>query len=169
MRAVLDDVPNVDYHEAARVAVQKWAIDHLPPKLKAVYKEHSHWFKTDYLWQLPRPLSRVSVVSFDDEETIKHMKADSAFWESIEKMARDADAQIKARDALQSKIRAVIYSCNTVEQAHDRLPEFASYLKATTPAQDRSVPVVANLVSDLVAAGWPKGKKPATRKAAVQK
>lgn len=166
--AVLDDVPSVDYQERARVALQKWAIDHLPPKLKALHKEFGHWFKTDTLWGLPGRISSVRVVSFDDGETLKRMKEDTPFWSSIEQMAKDAAEQTAARGALQSKVRACIYSCTTVEQAHERMPEFSGYLKASASAADRSVPVVANLVSDLVAAGWPKGKKPTTRKAAVK-
>lgn len=165
--AVLDDVPFVDYQEQARVAVQKWAIDHLPPKLKELHKEFCHFFKTDSIWGLPGTLRSVYVVTADSAVTLGAMKADKKFWAMVVKLSEDKKAQTLAREQLQAKIEAAIVACSTVEQAHERMPEFASYLKATAPAKDRSVPVVANLVADLTAAGWPKDKKRATaRKAA---
>ena len=40
-----------------------------------------------------------------------------------------------------------------------KLPEFAHYLPAEDAPAGRSLPVVANLVTDFVKAGWPKDKK----------
>jgi muconolactone delta-isomerase len=161
--AVMNDVPMIDYRERARVALQKKAIDLLPAKLKALHKDFGHWFKTDIIWKMPGRLRNVSVVSHNDNETMKQMQADGDFWASIEEMARLDTEQDDARTALHSKLHAVIYSCTTVKQAHEQLPEFAKYLPDPDAPTDRSVPVVANLVADLTAAGWPKDKKPAAR------
>ena len=47
------------------------------------------------------------------------------------------------------------------------LPEFEKYLPSETPALDRTVPAVANVVTDFMRAGWPKGQaKPAAKPAA---
>lgn len=37
------------------------------------------------------------------------------------------------------------------------MPEFAKYLPEADKAPDRSLPVVANVVSEFTKAGWPKG------------
>lgn len=167
IKAVLDDVPFVDYQEQARVALQKKAVELLPSKLRALHKEFGHWFKTDNLWSLPHPLRGVHVVSLDDTETRKVMEADAEFWQSIKAMAASASAQEKQRDELKSKLRACIYACSTAKQARERMPEFAGYLPPDDDAPIRTLPVVANVVADLVKAGWPKDKKPAKiRKAA---
>ncbi|AAT38399.1 gp40 [Burkholderia phage BcepC6B] len=165
VKAVMDDVPHVDHQEQARVAIQRKAVELLPPKLRVLYKEFGHWLKHERLWNLPRGIGTINIVSHDDDVTRKQMEADTEFWQSIEKMGADHDAQEKARDALKQKVRGVIYACTTAKQAHERLPEFAKYLPPPDAAVDRTVPVIANLVADLTAAGWPKGKKPAARKA----
>lgn len=165
IKAVMDDVPSVDYKEQARVAIQRKAVDLLPPKLKALHKEFGHWFKTDRMWGTPGDIGVVVIVTMDYSETKKLMQADTTFWQSIEKMAKDHAAQEAARGELEAKTKAAIYACTTVKQAHERLPEFAKYLPSLDAAVDRTVPVIANLVADLTAAGWPKGKKPVARKA----
>lgn len=167
IQAVLNDVPFVDYQEQARIALQKKAVELLPPKLRALYKELGHWFKTDSIWSLPNPLKSVHVVSLDDTETRKQMEADADFWQSIKQMASNMSAQERQRSELTSKIRGCIYACTTAKQAHERMPEFAKYLPPDDDTPSRTLPVVANVVADLVAAGWPKDRKVAkVRKAA---
>lgn len=165
VKAVMDDVPSVDYKEQARVAIQRKAVDLLPPKLKALHKEFGAWFKHHHMWSTPGDIGTVTIVAHDEKETRQQMKADTAFWQSIEKIAKDHATQEAAHRELEAKTKAAIYACTTLKQAHERLPEFAKYLPLLDAAVDRTVPVIANLVADLTAAGWPKGKKPAARKA----
>jgi hypothetical protein len=166
VRAVMDDVPMVDYTERARVAIQRKAIDLMPPKLKALHKEFGHWFNTEKIYATPNGIPMVHVISCDSGATTEQMKADTEFWQSIVQMGSDYKNQTAARDVLRSKVRAIIYGCTTIKQANERLPEFAKYLPSPEEPQDRSVPVVANLVTDLTAAGWPKDKPKSKRKAA---
>lgn len=161
IKAVLDDVPFVDYQEQARIALQKKAVELLPPKLRALHKEFGHWIKTDVMWNLPGGLRGIHVVSLDDADTKRQMQEDKEFWQSIEKMASDASIQSRKIDELKSKLRACIYGCTTAKQARERMPEFEKYLPADDDAPIRTLPVVANVVADLVAAGWPKDKKTA--------
>lgn len=165
--AVMLDVPSIDYSEIARVKLQKWAIDHLPPKLKPLYKEYGHMFKHDRLWSLPGNIGNVTIVGDDDAPVLRGMKADTAFWAEIEKVAADMKAQDAVQTALHSKVTGLINSCMTVKQLEERAPEFIKYLGKTTAEPNRTLPVVQNIVADLVKAGWPKDqKKPAARKAA---
>ncbi|MBN3738063.1 Nmad5 family putative nucleotide modification protein [Burkholderia sp. Tr-20355] len=163
--SVLDDVPYVDHQEQARVLAQKWAVDHLPPKLRALYKEFGDHFNHAYIG-LPGSLSSVTVVtSGSGSDTKAVMQTDTPFWSQIVELSKQRGEQLESRKTLRAKISAAIAACTTVKQAHERLPEFAKYLPSPDAAVDRTVPVIANLVADLTAAGWPKGKKPATRKA----
>ena len=58
---------------------------------------------------------------------------------------------------LRKQLTAVIDSCNTLKQAKAALPEFVKYLPGEPGnAIDRTLPVVGNLVADLMKLGWPK-------------
>ena len=58
---------------------------------------------------------------------------------------------------LRKQLTAVIASCTTLKQAKEALPEFIKYLpEEPGSAIDRTLPVVGNLVADLLKAGWPK-------------
>lgn len=164
--AVLNDVPCMDYQEEARIAVQKWAVDHLPPKLRALYKEFGGYFNCEYI-NLPGMLSSVRVVTGSTGSDMRAaMQADAPFWARITELSKLCNEQNEARKALRAKVGAAIAACTTVKQAHERMPEFAKYLPSLDATVDRTVPVVANLVAELAAAGWPKGTKPAARKVA---
>lgn len=167
VRAVMDDVPAIDYNDQARLAVQKWAIDRLPPKVKAIAKEFGHLLNRENHWQLPHPLHGVMIVTGNIGESMAATKSDADLWPKIEAFASAARKQNDERDRLKQSVRGAIYACTTVKQAQDRLPEFAKYLRKGIPAASREVPVIANLVSDLVAAGWPKSKTRARESAAA--
>lgn len=85
----------------------------------------------------------------DERKTLDALKAE---W--------DADKQM--RENLRAKLKSAAYACTTRKALAELLPEFAHYLPPEE-ATSRSLPVVANLVTDFVRAGWPKGKKPTAR------
>jgi hypothetical protein len=153
--SVLSDVPTVDYSELIRKTVQQKAVALLPVAARTFHKTYPHLVRLVTLYQLPVRCGTVNVVGESGDLVLKAMQADSEFWASLEKMSSDARAQVAARDALENKLAAAIGACTTLEQA---------YLKNVTVA-DRSVPVVADLVASLTAAGWPAGKKPAAKRA----
>lgn len=167
VRAVLDDVPSFDYQELARVKLQKWAIDHMPVKLRPLYKEYSHMFKHDQLWNLPGGLKGVMVVGDDDSVVKKAMQADAPFWAEIVKLGADLDTQATARAVLTEKVTGLIATCTTAKSVEERAPEFVKYLGVSSTTTNRTVPVVQNIVADLVAAGWPKDKKKAAQRKAA--
>ena len=168
VQAVLDDVPTIDYDEQARAIAQKWAISQIPAKLRVLHKEHPDWFKTETL-DMPGRLNNCGIVTnLGWSDLTKATKADKTFWDSLQALASQKHAQLNSRKDLETKVKSAISMCSTVKQAHEKLPEFAKYLPEPDAPQDRSVPVIANLVSDLTAAGWPKDKKKAQmRKAAA--
>ena len=65
--------------------------------------------------------------------------------------------EINMLNNLRKQLTAVIDSCNTLKQAKEALPEFVKYLPGEPGnAIDRTLPVVGNLVADLMKVGWPK-------------
>ncbi|MGG2044858.1 Nmad5 family putative nucleotide modification protein [Burkholderia gladioli] len=168
VRAVMDDVPQVDFDEQARVLVQKWATARLPAKLRALQREFSDYFQHESVW-LPGSLNNVMcVTNTGSSDTAKRIKEDPDLHPLLNELSRAKTAQADARKVLRAKITSTIGMCSTLKQAHERLPEFAKYLPSLDAPVDRTVPMVANLVADLTAAGWPKGKKAAAQKAVAK-
>ena len=65
--------------------------------------------------------------------------------------------ELNVLNNLRKQLTAVIDSCNTLKQAKAALPEFVKYLpEEPGDAIDRTLPVVGNLVADLMKLGWPK-------------
>jgi hypothetical protein len=169
IKAVMDDVPHVDYNEQAREKVQKFALSKLPAGVAAALKAHPDWFQVQCYITLPGALANCVVAHKDRNAFDKLLRADKKLWSELEAMAKAAAAQSDAHNALRGKVKALAYSCTTVSALQTKAPEFVKYIPGTSAPVDRSVPVVQNIVADLVAAGWPKGKKPATRKAQAAK
>ncbi|WP_334033402.1 Nmad5 family putative nucleotide modification protein [Burkholderia gladioli] len=166
VRAVMDDVPEIDFDEQARVLVQKWAHGCLPTKLRTLYREFGDYFRHEAVWLSGSLGNVMCVTNTGSSDAAKRIKEDPELYVKLNDLSRAKTKQADERRALRAKVTSAIGMCSTLKQAHERLPEFAKYLPAIEAATDRSVPVVANLVAELAAAGWPKGKKPAARKAA---
>jgi hypothetical protein len=119
IRAVMADVPCIDYAQMARNAVTADNMSKLPKKVAAVAPE-----------------------------TIAQLRD----WKAL-----DA-AQRKQREELESKLGGCVYSVTTRKALVSLLPEFEKYLPADDTAALRPLPVLANVVTDFVKAGWPKNK-----------
>lgn len=151
VRAVLDDIPTTDYQDLYRKRMQEWGIANLPTVAKALHDKHPELLHREARrcvhYQYVTVIGRKDPNS--DPQFVAEMRELKAAWEK----------QTAMIDTLSAKLRAVIGRCNTLKQAKERLPEFEKYLP-----QERdgvvlgSLPVVANVVADLTAAGWPKDK-----------
>lgn len=159
IRAAMADVPDVDYQEKTIKVVMADAVAQLPPKVKAFYKEFPQFVRHDgcYFGN-----AYVSVPCAKGE----HFKLSEKSAAQVEQLKSDLDAQNQRNKELRDKLRAVAYSVNTRKALADALPEFEKYLPADDAAACRTLPVVANVVADFVKAGWPKGTKKQTLKAA---
>lgn len=89
------------------------------------------------------------------------MGIDAEILIRLKQAEKPTDEQVAQRAKLESNLRATACSVTTREALVKLLPEFEKYLPAADAPQDRTVPALANLVADFVAAGWPKGKEPA--------
>lgn len=154
VKAVLDDVPTKDYETQARKLVQDHFISKLPPKLRAVYDDeklraelHSHWYRTDGFV--------VSVYGPTEAPLPPSFKA------RVAALMKKHEAQRARIKELREKLRGTVRGITTRAKLVEALPEFAKYAPPEIPATP-NLPVVANVVSAFVKAGWPKpsGKAP---------
>jgi hypothetical protein len=76
--------------------------------------------------------------------------------ETLEALVKKKDHDEELRADLHAKIKAVAYSVSTRKALADALPEFEKYLPADDAKAIRTLPVVANVVTDFMKAGWPK-------------
>ena len=156
VRAVMNDVPKTDYESLAQKAFEKWFVTELPPKLAAVYADA----------QLKNALDKTWVYGFSRDYCLdryqlcgNYIVAESipqALHDELIKLADLHKAQQQSRNSLEEKLESAINSCSTLKVARKRLPEFEKYLPAERDgiSNTANLPVIANLVADLVTAGW---------------
>jgi hypothetical protein len=151
IRAAMDDVPSVDYSEKIRQLLQKDAAKQLPPKVRAIYHdpELRHFVSTTYCYKFDGIHVPCGGNKFDPSPEAQA---------EYERLDKERDAQKDRNKALRDKLHAVAYSVSTRKALVDALPEFEKYLPADDAAACRTLPVVANVVSEFVKAGWPKGR-----------
>jgi len=157
--AVMDDVPQVDYHEMVRKVVQQWCFDALPEKLKPLVKRYPDYFDMKYVCT---PYGCPGVYCICPPE-LSHYKLENEHpdkWARLVKLGELHMAQASAHSEFRTKVQGLINTCTTLKQAQERLPEFVKYLPADrNPTALANLPV-ANTPADLQAAGWPKGEAP---------
>lgn len=146
--AVLADVPAIDYDEQMRQLIQEEAIATLPEKARAVYDDEKtrHFLANTYVYAFG---ANVSVLH-------KGYQVSKALGKKLEALNAAKDAQEQQQKELRQQLHVAIDQCNTVKQAHERLPEFIKYLPSLDEATP-NLPAVDNVVAALTKAGWPKG------------
>lgn len=159
VRAVLDDVPKVDYNEQARKIVMDDAIARLPKKIQAIWNDNAlrGFIKCDKWVQLPGALNSVHIPNVDGDLAAETRS-------KLEELNTAHKAQMDNLRDIELQLKGTISGYSTLKQALAGLPEFAQYLPAD---RDRTgvanLPAVANVVSSLVRAGWPKNDKNTTK------
>lgn len=160
--AVMNDVPNAERVEL-EAKVHKIALDDAlktcPAPIKAAWADNllRPFVRTRtvsfYSINYGRPFRQIEVPCASDYSQSPSTK------ERIEAFAKVASQANKTREELETKLRAVAYGVTTRKALVEALPEFEKYLPADDAKAVRSLPVVANVVSEFVKAGWPKGGK----------
>lgn len=159
VRAAMDDVPKIDYDAELRKLFDRIALEALPKEVAALLSNpiiepflHRDWVSTPSgMSNLPAYISRRTSEAFISGANPKG-------WEELKAMLARKQAQEDARRELRYKLEGCAASVNSRKQLADLLPEFEKYLPESEPAAIRTLPVVANVVSDFVKAGWPKEK-----------
>lgn len=153
VRAVLQDVPTVDYQEQADKIVQEWAERQMPSEVLVAFRKHPDWIRGRYL-SMPGCLSSIYTrTATENSSVIQDDHPD--VYARLRELAEAADEQADTIQELRNQLTAAIEPCTTIAQAVKKLPEFEKYL----PKEAEVTPdlPVANLVAGLTKAGWPKG------------
>ena len=153
VEAVLQDLPTVDYDEIAQKLVKDTVIEKMPAKVRAVYddKEVRHWVRAAWIG-MPGSLQNFYCVSDSQNGGVPN-----EVKERLDELSTLKTEQLDKRKVFENKLNAAINSCQTRKQALELLPEFEKYLpKDTTSTGVSNLPVINNLVAELVQAGWPK-------------
>lgn len=157
VRAVMDDVPEVDYREKAEEAVTVFVVSLMPPAVAAIWNDKAlrpylgqerYSFYRDCHWTLTAPW-------FSAPEKVTGNPGLQALVSRLYASHMDQRTQ---REELMRKLKAAASGCSMVKQLKAMLPEFAKYLPEEA-APSKNLPAVANLVTDFMKAGWPKGAK----------
>lgn len=152
VRAVMDDVPRVDYQAQAQKILTDEAVAQLPPKIRAIYNDPSlrHFVAKKQVYSI----GQYCYVPGPEYERTEAAGA------KIKELQAQHDEQSGKHTELRNKIRAIADTSSTRKQLVDKLPEFEKYLPPDERAAAQSLPLVANVVAEFVKAGWPKDAKP---------
>lgn len=150
IRAIMDDVPKVDYGRKFKELVNGYWNAYALPAVKAMVERE----QTDQLnRQFWSAIGLDSVCTFGKVELPE--VAQAAYKSSVAELTEKKAEQGKSRRELRAKIAATVNSCSTLKQLKERLPEFEAYFPKDQATATQNLPV-ANLIADLQAAGWPK-------------
>ena len=155
VRAVMDDVPFVDYDEQVRELAQKTVYSYRPAALvRALDLDPSiqDWLNRDY--QFISKYSQ-SFCLVGAKQSLDRLNADKDFTLAAQNLRKQQQAQLEQRSALETKLKASAQACQTRAQLAKALPEFQKYLPIEA-GNSKCLPALANLMSDFMAAGWPK-------------
>ena len=155
VRAVMDDVPFVDYDEQVRELAQKTVDSYRPAALvRALEIDPSiqDWLNRDYQYIHKYQKSFCLVGS---KQSLDRLNADPNFTQAAQNLRKQQQAQLEQRSALETKLKASAQACQTRAQLAKALPEFEKYLPIEA-SNSKCLPALANLMSDFMAAGWPK-------------
>lgn len=163
VNAILNDTPQTDHQTEAMKLMQAHLFDIAPPEILRAFKSEKlkPYFSTGTASFGNSPWSSFQCYLVPNAERWNAWQPkDPAI---IEKLNALATAYRKQRDEyhkLKVTLHATIKGFTTVKAAVDAMPELAKYLPDPEgKAIDRTVPALANLMGDLMKAGWPKDQK----------
>ena len=155
VRAAMHDVPSINYEEQAH----KLARDHIRAMFKKEFPDtdydkacESEWFNSGSI-NLPYGISGIHVKCMTAWGMLKN---EEKIWAKLEALGEKKKEQEKTLNALESRLKGVAYACTTRKQLEEALPEFSAYLPEEEAKAAKTLPAVANVLSEFVKAGWPK-------------
>lgn len=154
VKAVMADVPSVDYDELARKIAQENICAQMAPKVLALYNDpklrdflaHSFWHGS------PGALNGLCLYAHNQ------LVVTETCMIELQRLADLKTRQNGERANLRAPISAAAKAATTAKRLAEMLPELARYLPTENSAPSRALPIVTNAVSNLKAAGWPAGK-----------
>jgi hypothetical protein len=155
IRAVMHDVPKVNYEEQA----DKLARD----TVRAMFKKdfptidydlacESEWFESGSV-NMPFGINNIYMKCIKNYGMLKN---DDKVWTKLEAIGAKKKEQETKMSSLEARLKGVAYACTTRKQLEEALPEFSAYLPDEEAKAAKTLPAVANVLSEFVQAGWPK-------------
>lgn len=157
VRAVMDDVPMVDYAEETRSRMKAWGLGSLPEELRSLAKRFPSYINTVYV-NTPAYLPSVYIACDPDWKYSGFEIKCPALYAQLKELSMAAKEQEETCDALRRKITGLINECSTLKTAKQRLPEFEKYLPAERGVTGTINLPVSNVLAELTNLGWPKGE-----------
>lgn len=147
IRAVMDDVPVEDFRQQAHDLAQRHFVSTMPAKLRAVYNDKK---LRDRL-----KAEHVSVGKLWGYFYGGHEKVPPSLLADVSALMDKQRQQDERLKELRNTLTGTVNGITTRKRLIEVLPEFAKYAPADI-AVTPNLPVVANVVTAFVRAGWPK-------------
>ena len=147
--AAMHDVPTVDYEEQAQKLSRATLTAALPPAVQKLIKDAAteQYVNREYIAMPMRFSNFYHYASRNNNNVLK---------DQFPALHAQNELQFKALRELRIKLQACADAATTRKALVEMLPEFEKYLPEDEAKANRQLPVVANVVSDFVKAGWPK-------------
>ena len=156
--SAMDDVPAVDYSALAKKLVTDCLKASVPVDIQNAIAKYPDWFEADHI-SMPSNISDFYTALTPQRVRWQDVVTDPKDVAKMQELAAAAKAQHQSRIVLEGNLRSTIEGFSTLKSALAALPEFAKYLPEERDGRvNRSMPAVANLVTNMMNAGWPKEK-----------
>jgi len=161
IRSVMQDVPKKEFDEEIRSLVSKDLISQLPIEIKTIWEANKlrGWLEPSTAYFGESSIGVTYPCDRSDRWNRPAPKLTPAGKKAFDKLDSEYVQQKKTLKELEDKVKGAAYGCKTREQLAKLIPEFEKYLPEDEPAAIKTLPIVANTMSDFVKAGWPKDKK----------
>lgn len=143
LKAVMADVPKIDYESQVNAILDKYAHDALPVELRVAIERNpdiKNYLATGYVCS-----SRVSNCHYIAPEEVKA---------EIQPIRELSYAQNNRHYELERELRGVFDAVTTTQKLAKMFPEFEKYIPKETE-NTTNLPVT-KVIGDLMNAGWPK-------------
>lgn len=152
-RAIMQDVPSVDYNAQAAALVRKAVGAWASPKVRAALADDAIAQHFDFShFSLPGLLNSVSV-----RGVLTHAQRNAilaTIREELDPLAALNKAQISQREDMREKIAAALNSVTTTQAVIKAFPEFTKYMPRDPSPESRGQLIAPSPVDALTAAGW---------------
>jgi len=149
VRAVMADVPKPDKSKRKQI-VQDAVVKAMSPECRKIFKRTPHALATHHVGDII-----YDDMNWSSRTVVIGDAPSSVVTEALAKFKKEDEDIRAAREQLKSAVMA----CTTIKSFIKAFPEFEKYAPKDMSPVDRSLPVIANVVSDLAKLGWPKGDK----------
>lgn len=160
VRAAMNDVPKIDYREKIQEVIQKHLENIAPPAIIKAYKDPKTkgYFRPDWMQTTRWNNDHFYLIP------IGYAGHPPSVIEKINELKALLGKQEDEMNGLEKKLKGAIAAFSTRKAAAAAMPEFEKYLPEECEPTTKNLPALANLVADLIAAGWPKQKAEAEAK-----